>query len=304
MAEDRRVTSRLLAVGFGYCAAALAERLKAKGWAITGTGRSGAALEGIAAQGHAPVLFAGEDRSRALAQAIGEATHLLVSAPPGAEGDPLLIHHGEDLARAEALRWTGYLSTAGVYGDYGGAWVHETTPPAPISGRSQRRLDAENAWRAFAQTAGRDVQIFRLAGIYGPRRNALERLKAGQERRIFKPEQVFNRIHVADIANVLEAAIELCASGKPGPQRGAIFNVTDDEPAPPQDVIAFAAGLLGLEAPPLIPLAQAELSPMARSFYAENKRVSNARIKRELGVKLSYPTYREGLEALHGDPQA
>jgi nucleoside-diphosphate-sugar epimerase len=280
----------LLAVGLGYSASALAARLQ--GWRIIGTARSEDSLGAISAKGYEPVIFAGEAPSLELRSAIGETTHLIVSAPPDAHGDPLLRHHAGDLLHAPKLSWIGYLSTIGVYGDHLGGWVDETTPPSPISQRSRWRLDAEKAWAAFAAQRGVTLQIFRLAGIYGPGRNQLERLLAGQERRIEKPGQVFNRIHVADIAAAVEAGIHA------GAEAQGVFNVTDDEPASPQDVIAYAAELLGLEPPPLVPWDKAELSPMARSFYAENKRVRNERIKRELGVTLAYPTYREGLRAL------
>jgi nucleoside-diphosphate-sugar epimerase len=280
----------LLAVGLGYSAAAIAARLD--GWRIIGTARSGSGLAEIASKGHEAVSFDGSAPSPALRSVIGEATHLLVSAPPEADGDPLLRRHADDLRRAPNLVWIGYLSTVGVYGDHQGAWVDETTPPSPISLRSRWRWEAEQAWQAFAAETGRVSQIYRLAGIYGPGRNSLERLRAGQERRIEKPGQVFNRTHVADIAVIVEAGIR--AAGR----ATGIFNVADDEPALPQDVIAYAAELLGLEPPPLIAWDQADLSPMAKSFYAENKRVRNERIKRDLGVTLIYPTYREGLRAL------
>jgi nucleoside-diphosphate-sugar epimerase len=283
--------STLLAVGLGYSARAVAQRLKPSGWRIIGSARDGDGVRAIAASGYEGVGFDGHTPSPELSRSIHEATHLLVSAPPDAEGDPLLRHHTGDLSRARHLAWIGYLSTVGVYGDHQGGLVDETTPPAPISRRSQWRLSAEQAWQDFAASQGVALQIFRLAGIYGPGRNALERLLAGQERRILKPGQIFNRIHLADIAAVVEAGIRRL-------DRTGIFNVADDEPAPPQDVIAFAAELLGLEPPPLLRLDEAELSPMARSFYEESKRVRNGRIKADLGVTLAFPTYREGLRAL------
>jgi nucleoside-diphosphate-sugar epimerase len=286
----------LLAVGLGYSASAIAARLD--GWCIIGTARSDPGLAEIASKGHEAVSFDGSAASPALRSVIGEATHLLVSAPPEADGDPLLRHHADDLRQAPNLVWIGYLSTVGVYGDHHGAWVDEATPPRPISQRSQWRWEAEQAWQAFAAETGRAVQVYRLAGIYGPGRNPLERLRAGQERRIEKLGQVFNRTHVADIAAIVEAGIRAADSAT------GVFNVADDEPAPPQDVIAYAAGLLGLEPPPLIAWDQADLSPMAKSFYAENKRVRNERIKRDLGVTLTYPTYREGLRALAAELKA
>jgi len=286
--------SVLLAIGLGFSARALAARIKGPGWRIIGTTTTDDGLADIRAQGFEAVTFNGNAHSSTLAAAIVEATHLLVSAPPNVQGDPILTHHVDDLARAPGLVWIGYLSTVGVYGDHGGAWVDETTPPHPISERSRWRHATENTWQQFAETHHITLQIFRLAGIYGPGRNAITQLKAGRERRIFKPGQVFNRVHVDDIAAVVEAGIHA------GTAAQGVFNVTDDEPAPPQDVGAFAAELLGLVPPQLVPWEEAELSPMARSFYLENKRVRNARIKDVLGVRLTYPTYREGLRALAG----
>jgi nucleoside-diphosphate-sugar epimerase len=286
--------SVLLAIGLGYSAKALAARMKAQSWRIIGTARDREGLEAISASGYEAVPFDGNAPSPALTAAIAETTHVLISAPPGAEGDPVLRHHADDLARAQGLVWLGYLSTIGVYGDHGGEWVDEITPPAPSSERSHKRLAAEQAWQSFAGAHRITLQIFRLAGIYGPGRNTLEKLQQGRERRILKPGQVFNRIHVEDIASVVEAGIHA------GNAASGVFNVTDDEPAPPQDVSAFAAELLGREPPPLVPWEEARetMSEMAQSFYAENKRVRNDRIKQTLGVALSFPTYREGLRAL------
>jgi nucleoside-diphosphate-sugar epimerase len=281
----------LLALGFGYSASAIAAQLSGPEWRIFGTARDEGGMCRVAVRGHRAIGFDGIEPSRSLHSVLRETTHLLLSAPPGDEGDPLLHLHRDDLEAARELDWIGYLSTIGVYGDHQGAWVDETTPPTPGSARSKLRLQAENAWIEFAEAQGVSLQIFRLAGIYGPGRNALERLIAGQERRIDKPEQVFNRIHLADIVAVIGAGIRAGAIS-------GVFNVTDDEPAAPQEVIAFAAELLGMEPPPLIPWDEAELSSMARSFYLETKRVRNRRIKDMLGVTLTYPTYREGLRAL------
>lgn len=281
----------LLAIGLGYSASALTAQLAAPEWRVIGTARGEDGLRAIEAKGHRAIAFDGETQSPALGEALRDATHLLLSAPPGEHGDPVLHLHRDDLEAAGGLDWIGYLSTIGVYGDHQGAWVDEATVPTPTSGRSKQRYHAENAWIDFAEAQGVTLQIFRLAGIYGQGRNALERLLAGQERRIDKPDQVFNRIHLTDIVAVVEAGIR--AGGV-----GGVFNVTDDEPAAPQDVIAFAAELLGMEPPPLIPWDEADLSPMARSFYLETKRVRNRRIKDVLGVTLTYPTYREGLRAL------
>ncbi len=281
----------LLAIGLGYSATAIADALKAEGWRIIGTSRSDEGAQEIEAKGYEAVRFTGDAPSLELGRAIAEATHILHSAPPEADGDPLLHHHKDDLATAPALRWIGYLSTIGVYGDHDGAWVDEDTPPSPGSDRSKRRWEAEQQWMAFAEARRMTLQIFRLAGIYGPGRSTLERLIAGTEKRIDKPDQVFNRIHLADIAATVLAGIR--ADGVSG-----VFNVADDEPAPPQDVVTFGAELLGIAPPPLIPWEEAALSPMGRSFYLETKRVRNARIKTALGVKLAYPTYREGLKAI------
>ncbi len=284
----------LLAVGLGYSAIAVAERLAPQGWHVTGTARAEEGLAAIRARGYEAIAFSGDAPSALLSAALRESTHLLLSAPPGLSGDPLLVHHRDELEAAPHLQWIGYLSTIGVYGDHDGAWVDETTPAVPNSDRSRWRLTAEQAWEAFGAARGLPVAVMRLAGIYGPGRNAMARLKAGQERRISKPGQVFNRIHVEDIAGAVEAAIARNAGG--------IFSITDDEPAPPQDIVAYAAELLGMEPPPLIDWEDADLTPMARSFYMENRRVRNARMKDVLGVTLRYATYREGLRALLASP--
>lgn len=283
----------LLAVGLGYSAKALACRLHARGSRIIGTSRSGEGVRAIDAMGYEGIAFDGSAPSPALSSAIREATHLVISAAPGEGGDPLLAHHADDL-RAAPLQWIGYLSTIGVYGNHDGKWIDEETPAEPTSPRGQRRVEAERAWAGLGESAGVPTGIFRLSGIYGPGRGPLEKLRSGQARVVIKPGQVFNRIHVDDIANALEAAI-----GRAGQRTGArIYNVTDDEPAPPQDVLDFAADLIGVPHPPRVPFEQADMSAMARSFYSDNKRTSNARMKQELGVTLGYPTYREGIRAL------
>jgi len=281
----------LLAIGLGYSASAIAAHLAGPEWRIIGTARSEEGVQPIEAKGYGAIMFDGEQASPALGVALREATHLLLSAPPGERGDPLLHLHRDDLAAARDLKWIGYLSTIGVYGDHQGGWVDETTPPTPSLLRSKQRFLAENAWIEFAEAHGLTLQIFRLAGIYGPGRNALERLIAGQEKRIDKPEQVFNRIHLTDIVAAVMAGIGA------GSVNG-VFNVTDDAPAPPQDVVTYAAELLGMEPPPLIPWEDADLTPMARSFYLETKRVRNRRIKQVLGVRLTYPNFRAGLLSL------
>ena len=280
--------SKLFCFGLGYSAEALARRLAANGWQIAGTSRTADKTAHIAKLGYDAYLFDGASSDKGVAKAVADATHVLVSAGPGDHGDPALLHFADDLARAKDLQWISYLSTIGVYGDTGGAWVDEENPPHATSERAKRRTKAERQWLAFGEETGKRVQIFRLGGIYGPGRSAIDDLIEGTARRIVKPGQVFNRIHVEDIANVLIAATA-------GSGQHAIYNVTDNEPAPPQDVIAFAAELLGIEPPAEIPFETADLSPMARSFYSANRRVSNARMKSDLGAKLSFPSYREGL---------
>ena len=218
-------------------------------------------------------------------------THMLVSIPPDLEGDAVLRLLREEIAALPDLGWIGYLSTVGVYGDWQGQWVDETSPTRPKSERSLRRVQAERAWLDLGRETGKRVQVFRLSGIYGPGRSVIDNLKAGTARRIVKPGQVFNRIHVDDIAQVLAAAID-------SPSTHGIYNVSDDEPAPPEDVVAYAAELLGLPTPPAIAFEAAGLDGMAASFWSECKRVSNARVKADLGLELLYPTYREGLKAL------
>jgi nucleoside-diphosphate-sugar epimerase len=290
----------LFCFGMGYSAVELAGRLKPRGWAVSGTSTSRDGAVALEMQGFPAHVFAGHPATVAgdiapmdprLLADLESATHAVTSVPPDASGDPVLRRFGLALTLAENLKWIGYLSTIGVYGDHQGGWVDETTLVSPGSDRSRRRVEAENAWVKFGVRTGKQVQIFRLAGIYGPGRSAIDTVRDGSARRIIKPGQVFNRTHVADIAGVLEAAISL-------PCAHTVFNVTDDEPAPPQDVIAYAAHLLSLPVPPGINYEDATFSAMGRSFYSENKRVRNDRIKSALGVTLRYPSYREGLEAL------
>lgn len=281
----------LVLIGCGYSALALARRTRGKGWWIAGTTTRADKLERLQAAGIDPILFDGSARSPALAARLAEATHVVVSVPPDEAGDPVLRHHGGDVAAARQLAWIGYLSTVGVYGDRQGGWVDEEGELRPTSARGRRRVEAERAWLDVANRADRSVHVLRLSGIYGPGRSAIDSLKAGTARRIIKPGQVFNRIHVEDIAAALEAGVA-------GRGTHSVYNVTDDAPAPPQDVIAFAAGLIGVPVPPELPFEDAALSPMGRSFYGESKRVSNARMRSDLGVALTYPTYREGLAAI------
>ncbi len=282
--------SKLVVFGLGYSAQVFARRRAAQGWHVHGTSRSAEQAEILGSQGFETSIFTGDAPGNPVREALKEATHALVSIAPGAGGDVVLAHHADDIAGAQNLQWIGYLSTVGVYGDHGGARVNEDTALRPKSERSVQRVAAEQAWLEFGAKSGKTVHLFRLAGIYGPGRGPLEKVRQGKARRIVKQGQVFNRIHVEDIASVLEASILR-------PNAGAIYNVGDNEPAPPQDVVAFAARALGVEAPPEIAFEDAGLSPMGRSFYGENKKVSNARIADELGVKLAYPTYREGIGA-------
>ncbi len=297
--------SRMLCLGLGYSAHVTAERLAVAGWDIAGTARTTAGAEAIAARGWRGVVFDGAAPSRALAAALNSATHLLASVPPGSDGDPCLIHHAADIAAAPQLRSIAYFSTVGVYGGTEGGWVDEATPCDPVSERGQRRLAAETAWLNLGHGSGKRVTILRLPGIYGPGRSAFDALRAGTARRIIKPAQVFNRVHVEDIARAVEAVIAPVAGGQPkAPGKdaahapAAIYNVTDDEPGPPQDVVAYAASLLGMPPPPDVPFEGADLSPMTRSFYGESKRVSNARLKADLGWTPLFPSYRDGLAAI------
>jgi nucleoside-diphosphate-sugar epimerase len=283
--------SHLFCFGLGYSARLLAGRLAAEGWRVSGTARTPDGAKAIAAQGFTAFVFDGSGASAELSDALRAATHVLISAPPGAGGDPVLNQHAADIVQAPSLQWIGYLSTVGVYGDHQGDWVDETSPPNPLSERSRRRVEAEQAWLAFGADAGPRVQIFRLAGIYGPGRSAIDRLRAGTAQRIIKPRQVFNRIHVEDIAEIVHASLG-------GRGRHLVYNVADDEPAPPQDVITYAAELLQMPPPPEIAFEDAQLSVMAKSFYVENKRISNARVRRDLGIDLKYPNYRLGLQAI------
>jgi len=283
--------SALFCFGLGYSATAFARVMREAGWSVSGTSRTAEGAAAAASLGFDCLVFDGAQPGGRVREALQAATHVLVSAAPGEAGDPVLRHHAADLARAPAVQWIGYLSTIGVYGDSGGAWVDEECPLNPGSPRALRRVAAEQAWGEFARETGKRVEIFRLGGIYGPGRSALDDLRDGSARRIVKPGQVFNRIHVADIAGVLHAAAL-------APSKHAIYNVVDDEPAPPQDVVAFAASLIGVAPPPEIPFAEADMTPMGRSFYAESRRVSNRRIRDDLGVSLAFPSYREGLRAV------
>ncbi len=289
---------KLFVFGLGYSALVFAKRARVKGWRVAGTTRSAEKADALRALGVEMHLF---DRDRPLdsaAAALAGTTHLLASVPPDRAGDAVLDHHARDIAAIPHLRWAGYLSTTGVYGDRNGEWIDERAGLHPSGPRGQARVTAERGWLDLIRV-GVPVHVFRIAGIYGPGRSAFDSLRDGSARRVAKPGQVFSRIHVDDIAQVLEASI-----AKPDP--GAAYNVCDDEAAPPQDVIAYAAGLLGIEPPPEIPYDEAAktMSEMARSFYRDNKRVSNLKIKDTLGVKLRYPDYRAGLQAILAASQA
>lgn len=283
----------LFVFGMGYAARAVHRRMAARLSHISGTTRSPKNAAGLDEDGIKAFVFDGAGHNPKIAEALPSASHVLVSIgpdeAPDENCDPVLQHYRDDLAKTRPDSIV-YFSTVGVYGDHDGAWVDEESPCRPVSKRSHWRLAAEAAWQRFATESGIPVAIIRLSGIYGPGRGPLQKLKEGASLRIIKPGQVFNRIHAGDIAQIAEAAFDRRASG--------LFNGTDDEPAPPQDVIVHAAGLLGIDPPPEVPFLAADLSAMARTFYGENKRVRNDKIKTELGVSLAFPTYREGLAAI------
>lgn len=287
------MSGRFFIFGLGYSAQALARALMTEGWTVAGTTRTADSALNLQAAGFDALVHGPDQALDVQNPAFAQATHLLGSAPPGADGDPALAVLGSAIRALPDLAWTGYLSTTGVYGDRGGGEVEEMSALEPTSERSMRRVAAEADWRALDPSA----HIFRLPGIYGPGRNALQQIVEGKARRILKPGHRFSRIHVADIVGAVRAAIA-------DPHPGAIYNVVDDLPAESADVTAYAAELLGRPPPTAIPFEDAELSPMARSFYRDNKTVSNRRIKRELRFALKYPTYREGLAALAADYSA
>src|SRR4051794_8599038 len=287
----------LFCFGLGYSASHYIREFGARFDRVAGTVRTREKAAAIAAARfgrHAveAFVFDGSKAAPEIGAALMDADAMLVSIPPGESGDPALAQFTETIAGAPHLETIVYLSTIGVYGDHGGEWVDETTPPAPVSERSRERLNAEQAWAALGAHAGKSVATLRLSGIYGPGQNALLQVARGSARRIDKPGQFFNRIHVADIALAIEAAFERGADG--------VFNVTDDDPTPQGVPVAFAAELLGVAVPAEVTFAEAakSMTPMGRSFYGESKRVRNVRLKQELGVTLRYPTYREGLRAL------
>jgi nucleoside-diphosphate-sugar epimerase len=281
---------KLVAIGLGYCARHFV-RTRGLAAATLGTTREPAQAARLSSEGFRVAYCDGAACDPAIPAALEACEAMLVSAAPQASGDPILQAFADNLRSAPRLERLIYLSSVGVYGDRAGDWVNEDAELRPANERSRERVEAEAAWHRFGEVNGKRVFVLRLAGIYGPGRNALTAVAEGKARRIVKPGQVFNRIHVEDVARAVEAALY-------SPRAGGVWNVSDDEPSAPGEPIAFAASLLGLPPPPEIAFEDAELSPMARSFWGESKRVSNARLKRELGVALAYPTFREGLQAL------
>ena len=274
-------------LGFSSQASAMAMRERDPGARIVGTVRTAEKANSLAGRSLEAQLFDGSARTLAVAGALATTTHVIQSIAPDENGDPVLRHFRDDLAASSTLEWLCYYSTVGIYGDFGGDWIDETAPLVPRNMRSDWRVAAEQEWRDFAAARGLPLTILRLAGIYGPGRSTFDKLREGTARRVIKAGQVFNRIHVADIARVTALAAEARLDGT--------FNLADDEPAPPQDVIAHAANMIGLPVPPDLPFETAEMTPMQKSFYRDNKRVSNQAIKAALGIDLLYPTYRAGL---------
>lgn len=281
--------SHLFCFGTGFVAQRLAVALRGDCWKVSGTCRDPAKRAVLQDAGIEVVAFDG--RAALDSGALEGVTHILLSIPPGADGDPVLIHQAETLADLKTVEWVGYLSATSVYGDTGGALVDEDAPLLATTERGQRRIAAEQGWLSLQTGQGVPVHVFRLAGIYGPGRSALDLLRAGRARRIGAPGHLFSRIHVDDIVAIVRASM---AKARPG----AVYNLCDDEAAESADVIAFAAELLGIEPPPLVPLEDADLSPMARSFYADNRLIDNRRLKRELDIDLLYPDYRAGLRTI------
>ncbi len=284
--------SRLFVFGLGYSAEAVARRALAAGWQVAGTTRDADKAARLEASGIAVTRLQDQGSKGAVAQALEGATHLIASAAPRDEGDPVLEAYAEAIhSHAGDLAWIGYLSSLSVYGDCKGAWVEESSQAEPTSSVGRRRLEAEAAWSSLAADLDLPLAVFRLAGIYGPGRNLLRDLKSGKARHVVKPGQVFNRIHVEDIAGAVMAAMER-------PEQAGIFNLADREPAAQSLVVQEAARLLGIAPPPAKPVEEAELSPMAQRFWSENRRVSARRLAKDLGYSLRYPTYREGLAGL------
>lgn len=276
---------RLFIFGYGYSAKAIAKELAAECEWIAGTSRDEDKLATMKEEGIKSFFFDGYQPNPELSECLRSATHVLVSAAPDSNGDPALNCHRLDIANAADLKWIGYLSTVGVYGDYQGQWIDEKADCMPVSQRSLERVAAEGAWQDFAGQLGVSLAILRLAGIYGPGRNGMVNLSKGRGRRIHKKGQVFNRIHVDDIALVTATAARK--------KKGGIYNVSDMEPAPPQDVVEFAANLMGVDVPPLQDFETMKMTPMARSFYGECKRCKNDKLLKLIGGEMRFPTYRE-----------
>lgn len=283
-------TPSVFCFGLGYTALALARRVLPLGWRMAGTTTDKRKYTALRDIGIAAELFNSRHPLADAGSSLGTATHILLSIPPVTEGDPAFDLHGSDIAAAPHLAWLGYLSTTGVYGNRNGEWIDETATPAPTSRRGDHRLVAEEAWRGLHDRDGVPVHVFRLSGIYGPGRSALDSLRAGQARRINKPGHVFNRIHVDDIVTTLQASMQ-------APSPGAIYNLADDEPASSADVLSYASRLIDVPEPPLIDFDKADLAPIVRSFYKDNKKIRNDLIKSDLGISLRYPDYRTGLAA-------
>ena len=284
------MTKHLLILGAGFSGKAIGDVFRQAGFTVSGTTRSAEKADALRARGIEPIVYDGGAPSDALAADMAHATHVVQSIAPGKDGDPLFRAGMPALSRLmPRLEWAGYLSTVGVYGDHKGDWVDENTALNPVSARSVERVEAENHWLDHGRTTNLPVAVLRLAGIYGPGRNALRNVEEGTARRLIKKDQVFNRIRVEDIGG---SALFLAEN-----RLGGVWNITDDEPGPPQDVVAEAARLMDLPIPPDIPFETAELSPMARSFYGENKRVSNAKLK-AAGFEFRFPNYRQSLAEL------
>lgn len=280
---------KLFCFGYGYVADYLGHELSAKGWAVAGTTREEEKRHALAERGIDAYLFDYERPLLDPRDVLAGTTHMLISTPPDDEGDPSFLMHAPDILQIPTLKWVGYLSTTGVYGDREGAAVNESAEIRPTSKRGSRRAVAEDQWLSLCQVNGLPVNIFRLAGIYGPGRSALDSVRAGVARRINKPGHAFGRIHVEDIVQVLMASIAK-------PRAGEIYNVVDDVPAPSHEVIEYACQLLKRPVPPLVDFEEANLAPITRSFYMDNRHVQNEKIKRDLGIKLKYPNFRAGLE--------
>lgn len=281
---------KLFCFGYGYVASCLAAQLRAHGWKIAGTTTDREKRAAMQRDGIDATLFDHNHTIMDPHETFDGVTHILLSIPPGAEGDPVFDAHAEDIANIRTLEWVGYLSTTAVYGNQNGSWVDETAVPEPTSRRGSLRERAEQQWFSLFRHDAIPLHVFRLSGIYGPGRSALDSIRSGTARRIDKPGHIFNRIHVEDVAQTLVASMN-------APSPGSIYNVADDMPSPSHDVISFACNLVGIDPPPMILFDQADVAPIVRSFYKDNKRVRNDKIKHDLGVTLLYPDYRAGLQA-------